>query len=118
MSATRRHEASANPPVAPLKSVTVLLLAWPLVPPGIVAAVLPVLIAAPGQLPGWALSGAILVWLYGIPWFLAGVLLALAVLLTRPTAQLTRRAVRIPAVSIGLDAVGIALHWLLGPHAG
>jgi hypothetical protein len=101
-----------------MRVVNALLLAWPLVPPGIVAVVLPALMAAPGQLPRWALSGGILVWLYGIPWFLAGVLLALAVLLTRPPAQLTRRTIRVPAVSIGLDAVGIALHWLLGPHAG
>jgi hypothetical protein len=101
-----------------MRVVNVVLLAWPLVPPGITLVVLSAMFTSAHRLPGWALGGGILVLIYGIPWFLAGVLLALAVLLTRPPAQLTRRAVRVPALSIGLDAVGMALHWLLGPHAG
>jgi hypothetical protein len=101
-----------------MRVVHAALFAWPLVPPGITVVALSAMFASPNQLPRWALTGGILVWLYGIPWFLAGVLLALVVLLTRPPEQLTRRTIRVPAVSIGLDAVGMALHWLLGPHAG
>ncbi len=101
-----------------MRVVNALLLAWPFVPPGIVAVVLSVSYASPNHLPRWVLTWGVLVWLYGVPWFLVGVLVALVVLLACPPARLMQRHVRIPAVSIGLDAVGMALYWLATPLAG
>lgn len=88
-----------------------LLLAWPCVPPVILAVVVSVAYASP-TLPAWALNWGVHAGLYGIPWFVVGALLAAGVLLGAPAARLTRRNVRVAAVSVVLNAVGMALYWL------